>query len=461
MATMTISCGSADNGDNNGSFGGPTADDSESASGSATESEGEATQGGGPTTSPGETDGPADDSSDDGPPPGGCGPVDPPPTTYDFGDDVPPSQDPPGGLAPEDVPVFVALGWDDNAYSGLEGSGGEGGMDWAVGLSQGRTNPAGSGNPATYDGTPISMTFYMTSTYIADWISESPTYVKRSWRAALDGGHELGNHTHAHEHGAEFTAMQWNAEIETCVDWLTRPFDPDEGDVEPNPAAGVGVPLEQLYGFRTPFLEYNDAELSEVRNFGFWYDASIEEGFEYDQDGSNYFWPYTLDGGSPGHEILVKWGLKEPITNHPGLWEMPVYAFIAPPDEVAEEYDFEPGLRDRLLAVQDWFDAEGGKITGFDYNLWVTFEMNKEDFLATLKYSLDLRREGNHAPFLIGTHTDYYSDKYTAPANSTAAERREAIEEFLDYALEQEDVRVVSAKQTLDWVRRPQPLGCE
>ena len=41
---------------------------------------------------------------------------------------------------------------------------------------------------------------------------------------------------------------------------------------------------------------------------------------------------------------------------------------------------------------------------------------------------------------------------------STAEERQEAIEEFLDYALSKEAVRVVSMKQVLDWVRNPSPL---
>ena len=102
-----------------------------------------------------------------------------------------------------------------------------------------------------------------------------------------------------------------------------------------------------------------------------------------------------------------------------------------------------------------WFDTDSGKITGFDYNLWVSFNMTKAEVLATLKYTLDLRIEGNHAPFLFGTHTDYYSDKYTAPMNSTAQERREAIEEFLDYAISKPEVRVKSTAEVLDWMQDP------
>lgn len=471
MATLALACGTSDNGDggaDGSSLSGvttPGTSNGEPTSG-ATGSGDDAnddneSQTSGPTSN---DDGPNDTTAgnDDGPPPGKCGPSVEPPATYDFSDNYPPSQDPPGGIDPANAPIFVSLGWDDNAYSGLDGSGGDGGMTWAADLINGRTNPAGTGNPATYDGTPITMTFYMTSTYIGTWVSESPTYVKRSWRRVYDEGHEMGIHTHSHLHGGDFSLEQWLDEIQQCFDWLTQPFNPDEGDVEPDPAAGIGVPPDELYGFRTPFLEYNDNMFAALQMVGqFWYDASVEEGFQPEQDGSNYLWPYTLDNGSPGHDLLVDWGLEMPMTNHPGLWEMPVYAFIVPPDDVAAQYGFEPGLRDRLHALHDWFDVEGGKITGFDYNLWITFEMTKEEVLATLSYSLDQRAIGNHAPMFVGTHTDYYSPKYTAPPNATPQERREAIEEFLDYALQNEDVRVVSTKQALDWVRNPQPLGCQ
>jgi len=45
-----------------------------------------------------------------------------------------PSKNPPGGLKPEEVPQFVCFGFDDNSYSGYPGSGGDGGMLWAINL---------------------------------------------------------------------------------------------------------------------------------------------------------------------------------------------------------------------------------------------------------------------------------------------------------------------------------------
>ncbi|MEM7156301.1 MAG: polysaccharide deacetylase family protein [Myxococcota bacterium] len=414
------------------------------------------------STDDGETDsGSSDSSSSDTDPPPGCGEPLSPPATYAYGDDVPPSQDPPGGLMVDEVPMFVVLSWDDNAYSGIPGSGGDGGMTWANSLADTRTNPAGEGNPATYDGTPIHMSYYMTSTYIETWHSESPTYNKQAWRQAYDQGDEIGNHTHTHPHGQESNEMAWALEIENCNDWLTAPFDPAEAIGVPNPSAGVGVPAVEVYGFRAPYLEYNDAALDVLTQNDFWYDTSIEEGFQPAQDGTNFFWPYTLDGGSPGHDLLVSWGLNDPITPKPGLWELPLYTVIVPPDDLAVQYGFEPGLRDRLADLHAWWDPTSAKITGFDYNLWVLFDMNRDEFLATLQYSYDLHLDGNRAPFIFGAHTDYYNSKYTGAQSSTHTERQEAIEEFLDYVLLNSETRVVSSKQFLDWMRDPHPMACD
>jgi len=240
-----------------------------------------------------------------------------------------------------------------------------------------------------------------------------------------------------------------------CAEWLAKPFDPDEVTYEPNPANGPGAAPDALFGFRAPYLEYNDAAMAALPAAGLWYDASIEEGWQEEQDGTNYNWPFTLDGGSPGHDVLVEWGLKEPLGSHPGVWSMPAYPLIAPPDDACAEYGIAPGLRAKLKALADWFDEASGKITGFDYNLWVLFEMTGPEYLAVLEYTLDQRLAGNRAPLLIGAHTDYYSSKYTAPPNATLEERQAAMEGFLDYALAKPEVRVRPYKAILDWVRNP------
>ena len=64
-----------------------------------------------------------------------------------------PSQSPPGGLTPAQVPQFVILGFDDNQYAD--------GMTNILNVYKGKSNPAGSGNPLTFDGTPAAASFYV------------------------------------------------------------------------------------------------------------------------------------------------------------------------------------------------------------------------------------------------------------------------------------------------------------
>jgi hypothetical protein len=180
-----------------------------------------------------------------------------------------------------------------------------------------------------------------------------------------------------------------------------------------------------------------------LRAQGLAYDCSVEEGFEAGFDGTNLFWPYRIAPGYGG----------------PGdaeLWEIPVYALSVPPDEECPRYGVAPGLRARLAKRHDYFDAADGRITGFDWNLWVEFGMTAEEVVATFEYSLDRHLAGNRAPLTLGTHSDLYSDSYDdKTTGSTPLSRRRALGQILDYALAHPQVRVVSAKQLLDWLRAP------
>ena len=362
--------------------------------------------------------------------------------TSDPLDRVLPSANPPGGLDVEEVPMFVSIGFDDNYYSGLPGSGDAGGMTWALDMLRDRINP---------DGSPARVSFYQYTE-----AAEGSSWIRHAWHTAWEDGHEIANHTHTHPEGDYFGVGLWLYEMETCNDWLSKPYDPAE--TEPDPGYGVGVPLEEIEGFRAPYLLYNNASFDALWQLGMLYDCSIYEGHQWDQDGTNFLWPYTLDEGSPGHDDLVDQGLADPIDDYPGLWELPLHPVIVPPDDACEAYGVEPGLRDRLQAVQPWFDTTDGKILGMDYNLWIAYEMTADEFEATLIYSFDLRMDGNRAPMLFGGHTPEYADLYTAAPNATMEERQGAVEAFLDHALSHPEVRVVPMRDVIDWMRAPQPL---
>jgi hypothetical protein len=349
---------------------------------------------------------------------------------YNYTDHVAWSQSPPGGLSPSQVPMFVQIGFDDNQRSGLATSP-PSGMTWATNFFRNLKNPAGSGEAATFDNTPVRVSFYSNTTYISSGFVEDPVMVKKAWRTAVTDGHETGNHTHSHSDGSGFSVSQWQNEMNANNDWLTRPFVANEPPF--TVGSGIGASLGAIEGFRTPFLAYNNNMLTAAKNVGFTYDVSIEEGWQLSDEGTNFNWPYTLDNGSPGSAAIGK-----PVGNHSGLWELGAAPFVLP-----------PALRDELGL---------SKITGLDYNLFVSANLTKAQALAILKFTLDQRLASNRAPLLVGGHTAIYTSDVSLP-NTTPQQRREVIQEFVSYALSKPQVRIVTAKNIITWMRSPATLG--
>lgn len=391
---------------------------------------------------------------------------------YDFSDNVPPSQNPPGELSPDQVPMFVSIGWDDNSASGGDSTRWPGeAMTWALKMVDTLNNPAGNGNSGTFDSTPVRFSFYSNSCYMyqSGFQGDYVTVVKWIHNKAYRNGHEIGNHTNKHQDGRAFSTTQWATEIDDCQNWLTLPAPVDSDSISKNTGVeteGAGIKPEDIQGFRTPFLFYNDNVFTVLKEKGFHYDCSIEEGFQEDQDGTNFLWPYTLDNGSPGHEMQAVIGNQDmaniKVNSHPGLWEMPAYAVVVPPDSLCDKYGVPTGFRSKM-SWYPGFDVNAGKITGLDYNMWGynKARMNRAEFTATLKYTLDLRMQGNRAPFLFGAHTQYYVHTWNAGTNAIELEDRQgAIEDFIYYALETyPEVRIVPYKDVLAWIRNPVPLG--
>jgi hypothetical protein len=79
--------------------------------------------------------------------------------------------------------------------------------------------------------------------------------------------------------------------------------------------------------------------------------------------------------------------------------------------------------------------------------------------VAILKYNLDQRLSGNRAPLLFGAHTDFYRETWEEGV-ATHLERREAIEEFLDYARSIPEVIVGTHKDVVDYMRAPRHIDC-
>lgn len=266
------------------------------------------------------------------------------------------------------------------------------GMRWAVDTFTKRKNP---------DGSTCNCSFYLTSEYISQ--------ARDSWIYAVKNGCEIGCHTHTHPDGNEnnFSVDDWISEMQKCIDTLT------------DTQNGIGIEKREIKGFRTPFLAHNENMLKAVEKMGFVYDCSIEEGLEDDKDGivpdgTNFRFPYKFDNG---------------------IWELPAYALIVP-ENLREKYKTD-------------------KVTGFDWNYFVEYEMTAEDVLAMLKHTLDLRLKGNHAPFLLGAHTGIYSEVQDAEptVQISIKERRKVIEDFLDYAQTKPDVIICSPIKVLENIK--------
>ena len=79
-----------------------------------------------------------------------------------------PSTNPPFGLRPNEVKQLASFTFDDNAYSGLPGSGGEGGIKFILDLFNENRN---------HDGSPIVGTFFLKADNITDNDTEENCYV--------------------------------------------------------------------------------------------------------------------------------------------------------------------------------------------------------------------------------------------------------------------------------------------
>ncbi len=349
----------------------------------------------------------------------------------------------PPGLEPIDVPQFVAVTFDDNFVSGLGDV--SGGMTWVTTFFKPLQNLAGSGFLPTFDGAPVRTSFYDNCVYLQD------DGTRKSWTIARQDGHEIANHTVNHPHGGAFTAQKWADEIAPCTAALTNPDD------------GVGVSVDDVRGFRSPYLEYSSELFSTLKAQGLWYDTSIQSCWGATDDGKSCAWPYTLDQGSPDAADLTAKFATPSVPATVGLWEVTPSALFVPPDDLAAQYGFDPGLRQRIptdMPAPSFYEPATGRIAPLDITLFVDAGLSATEVLATLKYTLDLRLSGNRAPFIFISHSHVYASNYgAAPKAPEASVRQHALEDFIHYALTKSVVRLRPVSDIVTWMRHPAPLN--
>jgi hypothetical protein len=303
-------------------------------------------------------------------------------------DKVPPSYDPPGGLAPAKVPQFVCLGWDDNGFAD--------GMTWILDELKRRTNPAGRGNRATFDGTPVLNSFYMKGLVETE---DEPQAVHATWKRAYAEGHEIGNHTYRH------VAIDAENEIRRCDSTLES----------------LGIPKSAMPGFRTPQLAIVVDVFNAVYKRGFLYDCTVEH--HKGTVDSRFVWPYTLENGWHGSAFGAL------TLKYPGMWELPVHQFT-------------------------------NGATGFDYNAWTGGSSGADflaTMKSSLDFHMTTNRSpfliGTHTDYYAANNA-----AFDGVSKAKLAERRKAIVDFLDYALSKPEVRIVRLIDVIHWMRNPVAL---
>lgn len=408
---------------------------------------------------------------------------------YNFTDNVAESRVPPAGLAVEQVPCFVVLGFDDNPRSGSET---DGGVHWVVSMMEGKMNPSREfPNAKTFDGAPAKVTFYNNPEAFTGYFEDGPENLIPAYRRAYEAGHEMANHTFNHWRdwmGARIinaSEEEWLAQIDKADLWMSKPWPTDselDGKAQWEINAmmgsgnyGAGIPLDSIRGFRAPYLMYNKNTFTGLKKRGIWYDCSIEDGMEdINEDGTSLRWPYTMDNGSTSGSATAHQDVnqdKDGMLDHgevsevSGFWQLPNSPVFIPHDSLAVTYGFEPGLRDRAKSTTS--SGSEDRIIGLDYNIVVKNELDRtanglkaNEYLAILKYTLDLRLQGNRAPFMFGTHSQFYRDQWAQTyTNMTGSELRQALEDFVDYALSKSEVRIVRGIDVIEWMQNPVPLS--
>jgi peptidoglycan/xylan/chitin deacetylase (PgdA/CDA1 family) len=350
---------------------------------------------------------------------GGVGTVNDPPCDT-IVDNVAPSIDPPGGLQPSQVPMFVTLGFDDNAFVD--------GINWVLDTLRTRKNK---------DGSAARATFFISAGFASDYFNnaggQNAPDLLNAWRKIKADGHEIANHSWSHsEMLASADKAGWQTELQKAQDLFTNV---------------LGIEKCKLMGFRTPFLNFSQSTFDAFKAVGLRYDASIEFGYDWwmpagasngwgpgtSESGKHYYWPFTMNNAFPAAFY------NKGVAPMPGVWEFPVYTFNKITGDTA------------------------ATVTGFDFNLWTKAQSEPSfNFTEVLKNSLDQRLAGNRSPFAVGAHTDIYS-QFDASANTTWTNfnyqaRRKALQDFIDYALTKPEVRFVTFRQLIAWLRKPTPL---
>lgn len=217
---------------------------------------------------------------------------------------------------------------------------------------------------------------------------------------------------------------------------MTHMADPTQEEINGNLIAMnalAGIPLASIQGFRAPFLNYSVNTLKYLAEAGFTYDSSASACTPVGDADTDAYWPYTLDNGMANDCLMVQ-GSCQGEPKLPGFWEVPMYCYF---DTL--------GVAGTHL-MDPWLDMANGN-TKVDNNATLTY----------MKQTFTDHYNGKRQPIGLYTHPIHLSTTY--PGVNADQGMINMINEFLDWAQNQQNVWIVSTEQLLAWTRNPTKIS--
>ena len=315
------------------------------------------------------------------------------------------------GLDVKNIPQFVLIGSDDNYGDG---------MPWVLDLLDSLAKK-------TVNTYVPQMSYFTNGTYL-----NNPDLMDWHIRAVASG-HEVGNHTVQHKDLSTITDYKVIVAEITGNDSLfyglkSIGFRGSNSNLK-------GLAFGSIKGFRFPFLGISNIAIQVLDSLKYDYDASFDIGQDGLFSAAQGIWPFRLNEG------YIPQGVSYQAKN---LWEIPVSPLFLPPNKELSAYGVDSNAvkKNNSKPVQ----------VGLDWNL---FDENGADSilnLAYLKYTFDKRLKGNRAPLSYGIHSNYYGDGSYAFRDHGS---RFLLKSYLEYVSKFPEVRIVSHKQLLEWLKKP------
>ncbi|KAJ3067861.1 hypothetical protein HDU98_008952 [Podochytrium sp. JEL0797] len=274
-----------------------------------------------------------------------------------------PSFNPPGNLSLAETPQFLLITFDD----------------WID--AEAYQNASQVFNHVNPNGCPIK------TTYFTQIVNSDPAYVTRLYAE----GHEIADHTFSHPQWA--TAPEPPAMIAAATKYM-------------------GIPKDQIKGFRSPFLESSFALLSSARAAGLLYHSSTDQVVEQSP------WPYTMDYGF-AYDCQTGKDCTVPSKAIPGLWDIPMGELYSDSTETS------------YTSMDPWFGSVAASVAG-------------------LKYTFSVHHNNGKTPMGLWYHT----------WNDFGGDRATSLNQFITWAQSTyPDVWLVTASQLIAWMQNPVPLS--